>query len=71
MKERYTIECIKVNGSLIDTEVIEFSSEKERDSAFELIARACGKDGKRAFTGYGQCSANGFIFARMTMLEDK
>ena len=71
MKERYTIECLKADGSLKDTEVIEFSSEKERDSAFELLAKACGKDGERAFTGYGQCSANGFIFVRMTMLEDK
>ena len=70
MKKKYLIKCILANGTIKDTKDFEFSTEKDMDAAFELIALACGKDGGRAFTGYGQCSANGCIFKPTTMLED-
>ena len=69
MKKRYVIEVLPVDGKTNDCKLLEFGSEKDRETAFELIALACGKDGKRAFTGYGQCSSNGYIFSNFTIWE--
>ena len=70
MKKRFLIQCLVKDGTLKDSRDYEFSNEKDRDAALELIALACGIDGRMAFTGYGQCSSNGYIFKRITMLED-
>lgn len=70
MKKRYIFQCLKGDGTIEGTRAIEFSTEEDRDAAFDLIAFACGKDGERAFSGNGKCSANGYIFLRMTMLDN-
>lgn len=69
MKERYVIQVSPVDAKTNDCKLHEFGSKKDMDAAFELIALASGIDGRRAFTGYGQCSSNGYIFKGVTMLE--